>query len=186
MGGKHYEKVPGMRGQEAFNPQKEAGVSSTLTFHWMNGIFRTGNKRALEESDFLPLQDDDDTKRLTERIQRNWRVECKTRAVSGSEPRFWKAVLASIPRRSCAVLLWSGVIDAVCRFLQPLLLGFLLLNMESAQDVEYYSACELAAAMFLNALVRITANHCFIYHCERIGMQLRAAIKGAVFLKVSA
>ena len=42
-----------------------------------------------------------------------------------------------------------------------------------------------AAAMLLNAVVRSQVLHQFFYRSLLLGMQLRAALKGVVYLKVS-
>ena len=41
---------------------------SELSISWMNSIFKIGSKRPLNQSDFLPLTDEDRTREITERL----------------------------------------------------------------------------------------------------------------------
>ena len=175
-----YRKVPdGTR----IDPKKEAGFFSLLTFWWMNGVFQTGAQRPLEESDFLPLQEDE-TQRLTEKIQKLWNREEKKLAESGNQPRFWKCVLMAVSLRQLALSLFTGLIDSTCRVLQVLLLGFLVSQFMSVHnDRSFMFIC--AAAMFVNSVIKSLSMHQCSYHLRAIGMRLVAALKGVVYLKVS-
>ena len=90
MVSQNYERVPDTKRSPA-DPQKDAGLFSLLTFWWMNGVFQTGAKRPLEESDFLPLQEQDETQRLTENIQKLWSCEKKKYAESNVIIRYMRS-----------------------------------------------------------------------------------------------
>ena len=177
-----YRKVPD--GDLRVDPKKEAGFFSLLTFWWMNGVFQTGAQRPLEESDFLPLQEEDETQRVTEKIQKLWNREKKKCADSGNQPRFWKCVLMAMSLRQLALILCAGLMDCTCRVLQPLLLGFLVSELMSVHnDRSFMIIC--AAAMLFNAVIKSLSMHQCSYHLFAIGMRLTAALKGVVYLKVS-
>ena len=184
MVSQNYEKVPDTKRSPA-NPPKEAGLFSLWTFWWMNGVFRTGAKRPLEESDFLPLREEDETQRLTENIQKLWSCEKKKCAESGKKPRLWKSVLKAVSLRQWGLLLFTNLVDSTCRVLQPLLLGFLVSEMMTIRGDDRSLLYVGAAAMLLNAVVKSQAMHQFSYHSYLLGMQLRAALKGVVYQKVS-
>ena len=167
------------------NPPKEAGLFSLLTFWWMNRVFQIGAKRPLEESDFLPLQKEDETQRLTEKIQKLWSCEKKKCAESGKKPRLWKSVLKAASLQQWALLLLTNLMDSTCRILQPLLLGFMISQMMVIQNREYSLLYVGAAAMLLTAVVKALSMHQYNYHSLLLGMQLRAALKGVVYQKVS-
>ena len=167
------------------NPPKEAGLFSLLTFWWMNRVFQTGAKRPLEESDFLPLQKEDETQRLTEKIQKLWSCEKKKCAESGKKPRLWKSVLKAASLQQWALLLLTNLMDSTCRILQPLLLGFMISEMMVIQNKECYWLYVGTAAMLLSAVVKTLSMHQYSYHSLLLGMQLRAALKGVVYQKVS-
>ena len=177
----HYRKVPD---GERIDPKKEAGFFSLLTFWWMNGVFQTGAQRPLEESDFLPLQEEDETQCLTEKIQEIWNREKSKCAESGNQPRLWKCVLMAVSLRQLALILFTGLVDSTCRVLQPLLLGFLVSELMSVHnDRSFMFIC--AAAMYVNAVIKCLSMHQCSYHLYSIGMRLMAALKGVVYLKVS-
>ena len=180
----NYERVPNTKRSPA-DPQKDAGLFSLLTFWWMNGVFQTGAKRPLEESDFLPLQEQDETQRLTENIQKLWSCEKKKCAESGKKPRLWKSVLKAVSLRQWGLLLFTNLAESTCRVLQPLLLGFMVSEMMNIQNDDRSLLYMCAAAMLLNAVVRSQVLHQFFYRSLLLGMQLRAALKGVVYLKVS-
>ena len=177
----NYRKIPD---RERTDPKKEAGFFSLLTFWWMNGVFQTGAQRPLEESDFLPLQKEDETQRLTEKIQKLWNLEKNKCAESGNQPRLWKCVLMAVSLRQLALILFTSLMDSTCRVLQPLLLGFLVSELMSVDnDRSFMFIC--AAIMFVNAVFRSLSMHQRLYHSIAIGMRLMAALKGVVYLKVS-
>ena len=176
-----YRKVPD---GEKTDPKKEAGFFSLLTFWWMNGVFQTGAQRPLEESDFLPLQKEDETQRLTEKIQKLWNLEKNKCAESGNQPRLWKCVLMAVSLRQLALILFTSLMDSTCRVLQPLLLGFLVSELISVHsDRSFMFIC--AAAMFVNAVIKSLSMYQCVYLSVAIGMRLMAAVKGVVYLKVS-
>ena len=180
----NYERVPDSKRSPA-DPQKEAGIFSLLTFWWMSGVFQTGAKRPLQESDFLPLQEQDETQRLTENIQKLWNCEEKKCAVSGKKPRLWKSVLKAVSIRQWGLLLFTNLVDSTCRVLQPLLLGFLVSEIMNIQNDDRSLLYMCAATMSVNAVVRSQDLHQFFYRSHLLGMQVRAALKGVVYLKVS-
>ena len=177
----HYRKVPD---GERTDPKNEAGFFSLLTFWWMNGVFQTGAQRPLEETDFLPLQEEDETQRLTEKIQKLWNREKKKCAESGNQPRFWKCVLMAVSLRQVALILFTGLMDCTCRVLQPLFLGFLVSELMSAQNNRSFMFI-CAASMFVTAVIRSLSFHQCSYHSRLIGMRLMAALMGVVYLQVS-
>ena len=70
------------------HPSMSANVLSLFSFWWMNNVFRTGSKRPLKQSDFLPLHEKDRTRDLTERLQVEWNIhvqECNT--TEGKQPK---------------------------------------------------------------------------------------------------
>ena len=178
-----YRKIPDGEHAPA-DPQKEAGFFSLLTFWWMNGVFKTGAQRSLEESDFLPLQENDKTQHLTETIQKLWICEKNNCAESGNQPRLWKCVMMAFSLRQLAFLLFTGLVDLTCRVLQPLLLGSLISELMSGHN-RYSFVCIYAASMFLIAVFKSLSTHQCTYNLNIIGMRIRAALKGVVYLKVS-
>ena len=46
-----------------------------LLFQWMNDVMKTGNKRALEEGDFVPLSKENTSQSATELLNKKWKEE---------------------------------------------------------------------------------------------------------------
>ena len=181
MANMDYKKLPD---ETKSDPKKEAGFFSLLTFWWMNGVFKTGAQRPLQESDFLPLQEEDETQRLTEKIQKLWNREKKKREQSGKHPRFWKCVLMAVSLRQLALIIFTALMDSACRVLQPLLLGFLVSEMMTPRnDRTFMYIC--AAGMFVVAVIKCLSTHHYAYNTFAIGMRLMAALKGVVYHQVS-
>ena len=89
---------------QSFHPTKSANLLSLLTFWWMNNIFSKGNKRPLNQSDFLPLHEDDKARDLTERLQKEWNDQLpKWNNSQGKQPRLWRCVLRSTSFQSNAI-----------------------------------------------------------------------------------
>lgn len=184
MGGKVYEKLSDGKRTRS-DPQKEAGVFSLLTAWWMNGIFQTGTKRPLEETDFFPLQEEDETQRFTEKIQTLWSREKENCAESGRQPRFWRTVCSAVAFRDVGLLIFAGLVDSICRVIQPLYVWFLISQLTSLQGSDRRFLYMCAACMVVTAIVKSLAMHQFNYKAMILGMRLRAALKALVYLKVS-
>ena len=173
------------RQQKSSHPMSSANFLSLLTFYWMNGIFKIGNKRPLNQSDFLPLHDDDRTRDLTERLKKEWNnhvQECNSTA--GKQPKLWKCVLRTISWKEILYLMSFWFPESVCRVSQPLVLG-LLLRLLSSTDSDRtltYACCLLLTLGGLStAYVHYSA-----YIFELLGMRLSSALKGIIYLKVTA
>ena len=172
-------------GQEkSSHPMSSANFLSLLTLGWMNGIFKIGSKRPLDQSDFLPLHDDDRTRDLTERLQKEWNnhvQECNTTA--GKQPKLWKCVLRTIPWKEilCHMPFWFT--ESICRVSQPLVLG-LLLRLLSSTEMDRtltYACCFLLTLGTLST----ACTHHSAYAFELLGMRLSSALKGIIYLKAS-
>ena len=167
------------------HPTKSANFLSLLTFWWMNSIFKTGSKRPLNQSDFLPLHEEDSTRNLTERLQKEWNKhvqECNS--TEGKQPKLWKCVLKTISCKEILFLTSFWIIESICRVSQPLILGFLLRLLSSTERDHplAYTCCLLLALGGLSAACR----HYSGCRLDLLGMRLSSAIKGIIYLKVRA
>ena len=185
MSKKGYENVAADEndGTSSSHPTKSANFLSLLTFWWMNSIFKTGSKRPLNQSDFLPLHEEDRTRDLTERLQREWNrhvQECNK--TKGKQPRLWKCVLRTVSFKEILFIPSVWLIDSTCRVFLPLVLGLLLRLLSSTETNRslVYACCLLLGSSGLTAVCR----HLCSFRCELLGMRLSSAIKGIVYLKV--
>ena len=170
------------RQQKSSHPISSANFLSLLTFCWMNDIFKIGNKRPLNQSDFLPLHDDDRTRDLTERLQKEWNnhvQECNSTA--GKQPKLWKCVLRTISWKEILYLMSFWFIESICRVSQPLVLGLLLRLLSSTENDRTltYACCLLLALVGLSS----ACIHYSGYRFDMIGMRMSSALKGIIYLK---
>ena len=170
------------RQEKSSHPMSSANFLSRLTFYWMNGIFKIGNKRPLNQSDFFPIHDDDRTRDLTEQLQKEWNnhvQECNN--TTGKQPKLWKCVLRTISWKEILFLMSFWLIESICRVSQPLVLGFLLRLLSSTEmncTLTYFCCLLLALAGLSSACVHYSA-----YKFELLGMRLSSALRGIIYLK---
>ena len=165
------------------HPANSANFLSLWTCWWMNGIFRTGNKRPLEQSDFLPLNEEDKTKVQTEKLQEQWDKhvrECSM--IPGKQPKLWKCVLKILSFKEVSFLLSFWFIESVFRITLPLALGLLLASMHST---ERNQPLVIGCCFFIGmAGVFSATTHYSAFRCDLLGMRLSSALKGIVYRKV--
>ena len=87
MARNEYKKIPND------DENEKPGLMSHLLFNWMDSTFKTGSKRALEESDFIPLSTETTSRAATELLQANWNDEKTKCKANVKRPRLWKSVL---------------------------------------------------------------------------------------------
>ena len=181
---KDYEKITGDDDNDSSaHPANSANFFSLWTFWWMNRIFRTGNQRPLNQSDFLPLNEEDRTRSLTEQLEEHWNNHIQQcNITTGRKPKLWKCVLKMISCKEALFLLSFWFIDFIYRVITPLVLGLLLLLLSSAQR-DYalvYGCC------FILGLAGVVSSitHYSAFRSDLLGMRLSSAIKGLVYHKV--
>ncbi|XP_078361825.1 ATP-binding cassette sub-family C member 4-like [Oculina patagonica] len=157
---------------------------SLLFFQWMNSVFKTGNERALEENDFLPLSEENVTCTLTKLLQTNWSKESTKCKGNGKRPKLWKSVLKMLSVKEGMIILFTGVLRVVAGLLQPLFLGYLISSLISSPEPhENYYVYGCALSMGVSALICCLSMHHFYYTCELLSIRIRSSLKGLVYLK---
>jgi len=147
----------------------------------MNSVFRTGNERALKKNDFLPLEKENTSFFLVEKLQSKWNDEQTKCKKNGKKPKLWKSVPKML---DVLVLFLVGGLTTLCRILQPLFLGYLLVSLMTIKPHHNYRLYGCALAMGINAFIRGLCIHQFNYRCELLGIRISSAVKGLVYYKV--
>ena len=183
MGNASYEKVS-QDDKEIRRAHKTRSIFSLLTFSWLSGVFKAGSERPLQQSDFLDLPEEDETKKLTEELQKRWNheVECSRH---GREPRLWRIVLKLLSPYDIFFAIFTGFVDSVGRFTQPFLLGYFLSALMRPDESHRYLLYGCAGLMVITVIVRSLAMHQYDYRALYLGMRFRSALKGIVYIKVS-
>ena len=157
---------------------------STLLFQWMNISLKTGSERAIYENDLFPLEEENTTRFLTERLRANWTKETANSKRQDIWPRLWKSVLRMLTKKDLVLLFTAGIFWTICRVLQPLLLGFLIKSLMTAEPHNMYFLYGSASALGVNELICCLSMHQFGYRCEVLGIRISSALKGLVYMKV--
>ena len=168
------------------DPKGEAGLFSLLTFWWMGEVLKTGAKRPLEESDFLPLHENNRTKSSTTKIRTLWEEEKKRCSPGqGTGPKLWKCIMNAITGRDYATLIFTGSADCTSRFVFPVLLGLFILELTSSRHENRRPLIYIySSALFVAALSKSLAMHHFSHRARLLGMRSRAAVTGVIYQKV--
>ena len=166
------------------HPQRRASLISFLLFWWTNDLFKTGSQRPLQQSDFWPLHEEDQTSVLTNQLQLQWSKDLDECNHTGKEPRLWKSAMKVLSSKDLCIISFAGLVDSVGRFLQPFFLGvFISTLMSDTPDRGLLCGC--AALMLLIVLMKSIAVHHSSFKLYVIGMRMRASLKGVIFRKVS-
>ena len=157
---------------------------SLLLFQWMNSIFKIGSERPLYESDFLPLSKENSASFLTDQLQANWNKEITKCNRNKKRPKLWKCVMKLISVKDTLILVFANAVFSISTLLQPLLLGYLisiLMSAETQKDNLLYG-CTLA--LCINAVIRVLSVHQQSYRSEVLGIRMSCALKGLLYHKV--
>ena len=158
---------------------------SLLFFQWMNGIFKTGSERPLDENDFLPLSKENSASFLTDQLQANWNKEKTKCNRNQKKPKLWKSVIKLISLKDVMIIVFTNVLYAIFRFLQPLLLGYLISILMSAEPKKDNLLYVCALALCINSVIGTLGMHHRGYTCEMLGIRISCALKGLIYHKVS-
>ena len=93
-----YKKVPDEDHTE------RVSCLSFMFFHWMNNVLKTGNERPIEQSDFLPLSEENTSSFLIEHLQKEWNKEKAKCKGKKKRPKLWKSVLKLLPLKEVLIL----------------------------------------------------------------------------------
>ncbi|KAL9955983.1 hypothetical protein ACROYT_G037394 [Oculina patagonica] len=165
------------------HPQRKANLISFLLFWWTNDLFRTGNQRPLQQSDFWPLHEEDKTSLLTKELQSQWNKDLNECNLTEKEPRLWKSSTKVLSCKDICIISFAGLLDSVGRFLQPFFLGIFISALK-AKAPERGLLCGCAALMLLIVLTKSIAVHHSSFKLYVIGMRMKASLKGVIFRKI--
>ncbi|KAJ7394429.1 hypothetical protein OS493_000238 [Desmophyllum pertusum] len=176
-----YEKIS----EDDKETRKAYSLFSLLTFSWISDVFKTGSQRPLQQSDFLDVPEEDETNQLTEELQEKWNDELERSRQNGRVPRLWKTVLKLLSPTDILFVIFTGLVDSIGRFTQPFLLGYFLSALMHPDESHRYLLYGCTVLMMVTVVVRSLAMHQYDYKSLYLGMQLRSALKGIVYIKVN-
>ena len=181
-------KVMARNGYQKINNDtdvQKVSFVSVLLFQWMNSVFKTGNERTIDQSDFLPLSDKNTTCFQTENLKAKWNEEIADCKGKGKKPRLWKSVMKMLPAKDVLFLTLTGTVNSVCRLIEPLLLGYFVASLLSSESQHTYRLYGCVSAMFITSLARNLCAHQFAYRGDVWGIRISSALRGLIYTKVS-
>lgn len=147
------------------------------------GLFIKGYKKELDVEDIYNPLEEDRSKRLGGRLQKQWEKKLKKPEKGNYNPSLLKAI---IPAFWVEILL-LGFILAILTFLrliQPRFLGCMLEYFRVGSSITKEEALYYAGGMVIcNFLTMMITNHYFIM-CFHFGMKLRVATCAIIYKKV--
>ena len=151
----------------------------------MGEVLKTGAKRPLEESDFLPLQEDDRANSLTTKIRTLWKEEEKRCFIEqGTRPKLWKCVIKAVSWGDYTKIILTGFVDSTSRFMYPMIFGLFLLELTSSRhDNQRPLVYIYPLALLVAALSKTLAMHQRDHRCRLLGMRSRVAVTGLIYQK---
>ena len=157
---------------------------SSLFFQWMNILMKTGSERAVDENDLLPLKEETTSWFLTKKLQEKWTKDTANSKIYDVKPKLWKSILKSLTAKEKMIILSAGSVETLCHILQPLLLGYLVKSLMTAELRNIYLLYSSAIALGINGVISSVTMHQADYHCEVLGIKISSALKGLVYMKV--
>ena len=177
-----YSKLPREEPNSSLQ-KKEIGIWSLLFYHWMTDTFKTGNSRPLQQSDLLPIEEQNKTRILTENLQNIWLEERNACFGGGKRPRLWRCVAKILPLVEIIIMVLFGMVGSICAILRCLLLGVILSNLnynKGDKTVMYVSAVLMAVVIIGGRIFTQFRN----WMAEVMGQRICCALRGMIYSKV--
>ena len=162
----------------------KVSFASSLFFRWMNGVFKKGSQKPLDQNDFLPLSDEKSGRFVTDKLRKSWESEKHHCKVNGKRPKLWKSVFDMLSAKDVIIILTGNILSTTSRLLFPLFLGYLVSKLMSTEAENTYRLYACALAMCLNGLIGGLGMHQRSYRCEILGIKIGSDLRGLVYHKV--
>ena len=175
-------------GYNKISPSKDkerVSFLSLLLFQWMSSIFKIGSERPLDENDLLPLSKENSASFLTDQLQANWNKEKAKCNRNQNRPKLWKSVIKLISVKDVMIIVFMNALYSISILLQPLLLGYLISILMSAEPKKDNLLYVCALALCINSVIGTLGMHHRGYTCEMLGIRISCALKGLIYHKVS-
>ena len=158
---------------------------SLLFFQWMNSIFKVGSERPLEENDFLPLSKENSASFLTDQLQASWNKEKTKCNRNRKRPKLWRSVIKLISVKDVMIIGFTKALYSISQLLQPLLLGYFISILTSAEPKKDNLLHVCTLALCINSVIGPLSMYHHDYRCELLGIKISCALKGLIYHKVS-
>ncbi|XP_072936036.1 ATP-binding cassette sub-family C member 4-like [Epargyreus clarus] len=164
-------------------PKSPPGLFSRLLFCWTFPLFYYGNRRDLEEFDLVPARDIYDSKRVGDKLEKNWLQEEANAKAAGRTPSIVKVVTKTF----VLSYLPAGIMQFLSvgfRTVTPLLFAQLLSFWSVNSTMSRQTASYYGIAMILGNWCAAFLNHHGNLYGQQFGMKLRVALSSLMFRKI--
>ena len=158
---------------------------SLLLLQWMSSIFKIGSERPLDKNDILSLSKENSASFLTNQLQQNWNKEKTKCNRNEKRPKLWKSVINLLSVKDVMIIVFTIALLAISRLLQPLLLGYFISILISAEPQRDNLLFGCAFALCITAFIRDLSMHHHDYRCELLSIRISCALKGLIYHTVS-
>ena len=145
---------------------------------------KTGSERAVDENDLLPLKEENTSSFLTKKLEAKWTEDTADSKLYDVKPKLWKSILKMLTAKEKMIIVSAMGVETLCHILQPLLLGYLVKSLMTAEPHNMYLLYSSAIALGINGVISSVAMHQADYHWEVLGIKISSALKGLVYMKV--
>ncbi|XP_065085907.1 ATP-binding cassette sub-family C member 4-like [Ochlerotatus camptorhynchus] len=161
------------------NPVGQANPFSRFTFWWLGGLFRTGLRRPIEESDIYEPLSSHQSEQLTYQFEDRWKRELKR-----DKPSFLAVIRVIYGWTILSKGFLYTSVDSFSRIFQPLCLGGLVSYFAQGQTIiSKEEAYCYAAGIVLCSLLPVMIFHHYILYIFQIGMKIRVACCSLLYKK---
>jgi hypothetical protein len=159
----------------------DASWWSQMLFNWMTPLLVLGRQTQLNDSDLLPLLDEDTCQASGARLNKEWQKVLSHK--NEKEPSLFRALVQTFGWSFAVSGLWKIVNDTVV-FIGPLMLQSLIRFVEqSDDDKSIMDGAMLALGIFAAKTIETIALGQYFQMGFRIGGQVRSAITHLVYRK---
>ncbi|XP_050059327.1 ATP-binding cassette sub-family C member 4-like isoform X1 [Aphis gossypii] len=158
------------------NPRKNANIFEIISFSWLLNIYKTGQRRDLEEDDLYMTLDDHSSSMLGNELEKKWRLEIANAYKTNREPSLLRTLIGIFGYKFMLYGCLLFVDKVILKLTQPLLIGGILLyfNSDGSNKTNLENALLCAFGLIFSMFISI-----FLYHSAQIEI-LHCAMKARV------
>ncbi|XP_060582248.1 ATP-binding cassette sub-family C member 4-like isoform X3 [Ruditapes philippinarum] len=164
------------------NPVIHANPISKIFFWWMNPLFKKGYGRQLEIDDMYNVTVEDQSDKLGERLEKEWKKEVDKCKDGKRKPSLFQA-LFKIFGLEYILLGFVLFLEEATKVIQPLLLGGLIRYFTPGSGVSKTESYLYAMGVSLCAIMLAISHHPYFFGVQRIGMKMRIACCSLLYRK---
>ncbi|KAG0281307.1 hypothetical protein BGZ96_001186 [Linnemannia gamsii] len=170
-----------------YSPENTAWLPSRVSLWWLNGFFKRGYKKRVEEDDLYEMRDNNTAGYLGRALTEKWDAEKQRAALKGKEPSLLRAVVATFWRTYYTCVIGMELGD-VCQISNPLVLQQIINFVNASHTPSPPPAWHgYGLAVGIVALTFCT-NICYQHWnvgSIKLGIYIRAALINMVYRKAT-